>query len=142
MPVIRAVMDTNVLVSAARSRRGASNALLAELRVGRWRIVLSNHLLLEYEEVLKRESGALSQTLADIDGLLDSLCAAAELVHVRSPWRLHLSDPDDEMLVQLAVESGANLITTHNIRDLTPAAGVGVRVLRPLEFLNLIRTSS
>lgn len=141
MPILRAVMDTNVVLSAARSRRGASSALLEELRQGRWRLVLSNTLLLEYEEVLKREAEVLGQTMETIDGFLDALCAVAEQVAVTGAFRLHLADRDDEMLVQLALESGCQLITTHNIRDLSPAAAVGVRVLRPREFLNLIRTN-
>ena len=135
-------MDTNVLLSAARSRNGASSALMAELRLGHWQMVLSNALLLEYEEVLKRDAETLGQTLASVDEFLDALSVAAERVAVRGLWRLHLADPDDEMLVQLAIESDCKMITTHNIRDLAPAATVGVRVLRPREFLNLIRTNS
>jgi predicted nucleic acid-binding protein len=48
-------------------------------------------------------------------------------------------DPDDEPLVQLAVESGALLIVTHNVRDLQPATRLGVEVLQPREFLAKLR---
>ena len=53
---IRAVLDTNVLVAAFRSRRGASFQVFCRLRHGEWTAVLSNHLLYEYEEVLKRNA--------------------------------------------------------------------------------------
>ena len=42
---VRAVMDTNVLVAALRSRHGASFEVLRRLRLGQWTAVLSNHLL-------------------------------------------------------------------------------------------------
>lgn len=56
---MKAVLDTNVLVSALRSRRGASFEIVRRLRLGEWKAVLSNHLLFEYEEVLMREAPVL-----------------------------------------------------------------------------------
>jgi len=56
---MKAVMDTNVLVAALRSRQGASFEILRRLRSGQWTAVLSNHLLFEYEEILKRDADAL-----------------------------------------------------------------------------------
>ena len=50
---LRAVMDTNVLYAAFRSRLGASFELFQRLRHGEWIAVVSNHLIYEYEEVLK-----------------------------------------------------------------------------------------
>ena len=47
---IKIVLDTNVLVAAARSRSGASFALLNTLAEGRWQPCVSTALLLEYEE--------------------------------------------------------------------------------------------
>jgi predicted nucleic acid-binding protein len=40
-------MDTNVLLSAFRSRHGASFEIFRRLRLGEWTIVVSNHLLFE-----------------------------------------------------------------------------------------------
>ena len=50
----RVVLDTHVLVAAARSRQGASFALLQALRADRFRLLASVPLFLEYEAVLKR----------------------------------------------------------------------------------------
>ena len=75
---VRAVLDTNVLVAAFRSRRGASFEVFHRLRHGDWTAVLSNHLLYEYEEVLKRQARALGLGLGDVDELLNAVCARAE----------------------------------------------------------------
>lgn len=72
---MRAVMDTNVIVAAMRSRRGASFEIVRRLRLGEWTTVLSNHLLYEYEEILKRQAPELNLTLEDVDQLLNAICA-------------------------------------------------------------------
>ena len=73
--MLRAVMDTNVLYSAFRSRLGASFAVFVALRHDRWRAVLSNHLLHEYEDLLKARASELNLSVADIDTLLAAICA-------------------------------------------------------------------
>src|SRR5258705_7006670 len=101
--MIRAVMDTNVLIAATRSSRGASFEVLQALRRGAWRCILSNHLLLEYEEQLQEVAGVLGVLAADIDGTLTVICAHAEEQQLRPNWHPVLPhDPDDEPLVQLA----------------------------------------
>jgi predicted nucleic acid-binding protein len=128
-------MDTNVLVAAFRSRNGASFELVRRLRFGRWTAVLSNHLLFEYEEILKREAVTLRLNMSDVDQILNAVSARGEEWTLSHSWHPILSDPDDEPLVQLAAESGCRLITTHNIRHLAPASHLKIEVLKPAEFL-------
>ena len=135
----RAIIDTNVFLSALWSRHGAAFEIFAELRRGRWQIVLSNHLLFEYEEVAKRSAVEMGLTLADIDDALDALCMAAEERQLEPDWIPHLSDPDDEPLLQLAVEGGVPVIVTCNERHLSPARDFGIEVLTPAEFLAKVR---
>jgi putative PIN family toxin of toxin-antitoxin system len=136
---MRAVLDTNVLVAAFRSRRGASYEIFRRLRHGEWTAVLSNHLLYEYEEVLKRFARELGLGLPDVDEILNAVCARAEEWTLPPDWQPVLADPDDEPLVQLAEESGAKLIITHNTVHLQPATGLGIRVLQPRDFLAILR---
>lgn len=139
--LIRGVMDTNVLVAAFRSRRGASFEIFRRLRHGEWVAVLSNHLLYEYEEVLKRNATMLGLSLFDVDAILNAVCARAEEWVLLPDWPPVLSDPDDEPLAQLAEESGAKLIVTHNASHLQPATRRGIQVLPPSEFLAILRTT-
>ena len=66
--MLRAVLDTNVLVAAFRSKTGASFEIFRQLRIGAWTPILSNHLVHEYEEVLKQEPGyvAAQRALAEL----------------------------------------------------------------------------
>ena len=101
--MLRAVMDTNVLDSAFRSRLGYSFDVFVALRRGQWRAVVSNHLVHEYEEILKRHATDLGLSLGEIDALLDALCARAEEWQLALGWLPILPDPDDEPLAQLGL---------------------------------------
>ena len=136
--MIRAVLDTNVLLASLLSRRGAAFEIMERLRRGEWRLVLSNHLLLEYEEVLKRNAAVLGLTLAEVDLYLNSICQAADCFALAAPQPPRLPDPDDEPLLRLAEASGARLITTHNLRHVRAAAAHGITVLPPREFLRML----
>ena len=136
--MIRAVLDTNVLLASLLSRHGASFEILQRLRRGEWRLVLSNHLLLEYEEVLKRNAAAIGLTLAEVDRYLNSICQAADCIALAAPQPPRLPDPDDEPLLRLAEASRSRLITTHNLRHLRPAGEHGITVLPPRDFLRIL----
>ena len=138
---LRAIIDTNVFLSALWSQQGAAFEIFAQLRRGRWQIVLSNHLLFEYEEVGKRTAAEMELTLTDIDNVLDALCAGAEFRQLEPAWIPRLSDPDDEPLLQMAVEAKVPFIVSRNVRHLKPAESCGIKVLTPGQFLAILRTN-
>lgn len=132
------VIDTNVLVAALLSNRGASYRLLRLVGDPRWQINLSVPLVFEYEQTLKRvcTGGALSDV--DIDSVIHFLCASANLRFIFFLWRPLLPDPKDDFLLELAVESRADFLLTFNTRDLMGAERFGIRVISPREFLAII----
>jgi len=133
-------MDTNVLFAGLRSRRGASFHVLDALWQRKWTLVLSNTILTEHEEILKREAETLVLSHEHINKLLDALCVLAERHQTSETWLPVLSDPDDETLVHLAVESKADHLVSHNVRHLEPARKLGVSLLEPRRFLAILRT--
>jgi len=137
--MIRAVMDTNVLVAGLRSPKGASHELLARLRAGDWALVISNTVLGEYHEILHRESESVGLTHREADSYIDGLCELAERYSPATRWQPVANDPDDEAIIQLAREAQVLYLVTHNIRDVSRAAQFGVRVVRPAEFLEILR---
>ncbi len=136
--MLRVVLDTNIIVTALRSSRGASNAVLRELAQGRLRALVTSALFLEYEAVLKRSEQRLVHglDLPSIDRLLAALASASEPVEVSFRWRPQLADANDEMVLEAAVNGRANALVTHNVKDFAKAAPrFGLRVLRPGELL-------
>ena len=139
MRVYQVVLDTNVVVSALRSRTGASHKLLSLVGMSdRFRISLSVPLVLEYEEVLKRQAAALGLTHQEIDDILDYLCSVARRRLIFFLWRPFLTDPKDELVLELAVESDCDLIVTYNQRHFSGIEAFGLQAITPREFLRLI----
>ena len=136
--MLRVALDTDVIVAARRSRTGASNRLLGELRMGRLVAVASVGMMVEYEAVLKRPDmlRAMRASMEDVDGFLDALAVLIVPVTPHFLWRPVLRDPADEMVLDAAVCGGAEAIVTFNGRDFLPGAGrFGVAVLSPAETL-------
>jgi putative PIN family toxin of toxin-antitoxin system len=118
------VLDTNIVVAALRSRKGASFELLRRALSGEVRVGVSVALALEYEDVLKRASmrEASWATAMELESVLDGLLSVAVLaapIHIR--FRPSLGDPDDEMVLDCALKCGARAIVTLNTRDFQPA---------------------
>ena len=134
-------MDTNVLIAAARSRRGASFRLLQLVGDQRWQLNLSPALLFEYEEVARREAANLWLQPERIDDVLDFLCAHANKPRIAYTWRPFLPDPDDDMILELAIAANAQFIVTHNVRDFRGTDQFGVGVLTPSQFLKKLETN-
>lgn len=137
----RVVLDTNVLVAAARSRKGASFALLQALRNGQFIALASVTMLLEYEAALKRPEHLLAgqRTIAMTDAFLDALCLRIEPVHLHYLWRPQTRDPADEMVLETALNGRASVLITLNGKDFTAAEHFRLPVLTPGEFLRQLQ---
>lgn len=134
------VLDTNVFVAAARSRNGASFALLAALRLNRFRLLVSVPLFLEYEAVLKRpeQLSAGQRNPAMVDAFLDALAMRAVPVHMFYLWRPQLRDAADEMVLETALNGRADALVTFNVNDFDAAAKFALPVHTPAAFLQLL----
>ena len=104
---MRIVVDTSVLVSAARSRQGASFALIGSLPDPRFEIALSVALYTEWPAVLTRPAHLPPGLRAeDVLDYLRYLTSIAHLQDVYYLWRPFLHDPGDDMVLECAVASG------------------------------------
>jgi putative PIN family toxin of toxin-antitoxin system len=139
---MRIVLDTSVVVAGLRSQLGAGNSVL---RLGaRRRLVLlaSPPLFLEYEEVLMRPEHRLAHGLSPeaIDELLAELAALIEPVEVHFQWRPQTPDPNDEMVLETAINGGASAVVTYNVADFAAAAKrFKIAVLNPGDLLKKVR---
>jgi putative PIN family toxin of toxin-antitoxin system len=132
------VLDTNVVIAAQRSQRGASARLLSLLGTGAFDLHLSVPLVLEYESVLMRQRAELGLTYTDVADLLDALCALGVAHRIYYRWRPFLRDAGDEHVLELAVAARCGFIVTHNRRDFAGAERFGVNVVGPGAFLHHI----
>ncbi len=136
--MLRAVLDTNVLVSAAVSGRGASRRALTLLGDGRFEVALSAAMVLEYEEVLLRLAGPATWSPVAVAVVLNFICQIGIPHHPHARLRPFLRDPADEFVLELAVVSSADYLVTSNLRDFAGSESLGVRVVTPGRFLALL----
>jgi putative PIN family toxin of toxin-antitoxin system len=141
MKIFKVVIDTNVIFSGLFSSRGKSYKLLQLLGNKNIEISISIALLLEYEEILKRNLKKLGFSKTDIEDFLDYICNIANKRNIYFLWRPFLKDIKDDMVLELAVESESDFIVTHNIKDFTRAKEFGIKAITPNEFLKIMEKS-
>ncbi len=129
------VIDTNILVAALKSRRGASYKLVSLLPSDKLSIVVSVPLVLEYEDVLKRVELPAAITNEDIGVFIDFLCKISRHQDIYFLWRPFLPDPFDDHILEVAVASQCDVIVTYNKRNFQGADKFGLRVLDSRELL-------
>lgn len=127
----RIVLDTNVLYAGLYSASGKSYQLLKAIGGGRVRLALSTPLLFEYEDVLKRNQAVLNLSNAEVDIVLDNLCARADFQAVYFLWRPCLPDANDDMVLELAVAAQVPRIVSFNAKDFRPSSRFGIEVVAP-----------
>jgi putative PIN family toxin of toxin-antitoxin system len=138
--MMQIVLDTNVLVSALLSQRGASYQILRLIRQGVLVLHLSVPLVCEYEDVLKRNNARYALSLSDeeIDELLDILCFLGVQHPIWYLWRPLLNDTKDDFVAELAITARVDCIVTHNSKDFKKIAPFNILILTPKELLEKI----
>lgn len=138
MTLVEVVFDTNILVSALRSKNRASYKLLSMIGDDLFKLNISVAHILEYEQAAKAlcRKGGLSAK--DIDDILDYICRVSRHRQIFYLWRPFLSDAKDDMVLELAVSSQCDYLITYNQSDFRGAEKFGVKVIPPQEFLKQI----
>ena len=139
---MRLVLDTNVLVASFRSDLGAPRRLLLACLNRAVELLASVPVIIEYEAVLTRPEQLAAGGLGvrQVNDVLDALVHVAVPVHLSFLWRPQLKDPADEMVLETAVNGGADWLVTFNERHLAEAAReFEIRVGRPAEAWKEIR---
>lgn len=134
----RIVVDTNVIVSAMRSKLGTSYALVMLFGTEKFTSCISVPLFIEYEKQLFDKKHKLPFKNSEITEVLDYICNISEHTRIYYLWRPCLKDPKDDMLLELAVASNSDFIVTFNVKDFVGAENFGVKAVTPKEFLEKI----
>ena len=139
---MRIVLDTNILVSALRSRLGASFALISLVPREEYELALSVPLYVEYKDVILREGKIPGYSDEEKLKFLRYLCSKSHHQDIFYLWRPFLKDIKDDMILELAVASESKYIVSHNVRDFRGSEKFGIEVLKPQEILKILESKT
>ena len=115
---MRVVLDTNILVAATRSSRGAAYAIVSQLPSPKFEIALTIPLYVEYQDALTRPEIMKEQyTVDEAIQFTRYLSRIAHKQKIYFLWRPWLRDPKDDMVLEAALASKSRYIVTHNLKD-------------------------
>ena len=141
---MKIVIDTNVFLSSLFSQNGASHKLVLWI-VNQYKQnhkkynVISNTLLTEYEDVLTRDKNIekfKNFSISEVKEFIDGICLISNHQKINFLWRPFLRDSNDDMVLEVAFNSKADYIVTHNIKDFKGVEdNFNIEVITPKEFL-------
>jgi putative PIN family toxin of toxin-antitoxin system len=134
----RVVLDTNVVVSAVLDQRslGRPSLCVRLVLAGRLKLIVSDELLAEYQEVLTRPEFDLDPK--QVREFLSKLAAGAESVRPDDLPEDAVKDPRDLSVLATATAGAADYLVTGNRKDF-PATYRDIVILKPAEFLEAVR---
>ncbi|MGH2532182.1 MAG: putative toxin-antitoxin system toxin component, PIN family [Thermomicrobiales bacterium] len=141
----RAVVDTNVWVSALLNPAGFPAPILEAFVAGEFVVVTNELLFAELADVLRRPRIARRYGVseADVAALVAFLRGHATLVEIRGDITL-CRDPDDDVVIETALRGGVDALVTRD-EDLSRAPDLeaairhlGVEVLTVQRFIDLL----
>jgi putative PIN family toxin of toxin-antitoxin system len=139
---VKVVLDTSALISAIRSGAGAAAEIVRLVALGKLTLLLDFKLVCEYREVALRPQhiAASGKTKEDAEAVIALLEAIATPVLVTFKERPLSLDPNDDMVLDVAINGDADAIVTNNMKDIAPVAErFGIQAQTPREFLIAIR---
>ena len=137
--MIKVVLDTNVLISGLLWE-GLPNNLLAMVKQGKLELCTSTEIIEELEGVLKREKfkPRIEELGTNVNELVSSIMILASFYQVETYPNVINEDPDDNMFLACALNSGANYVISGDRHLLSLGRYKHIKILSPSDFLDEI----
>jgi len=135
---MRVVLDTNVFISSFFG--GNPRAVIDLWKTGRLTLCLSQDILDEYIEVLRRLG---LDSAPELDELLTFFATGAHILFTtRTPDVRVVADPDDDCFIACALALKAAYVVTGDKALLDVGHYEGIEVVTPRAFLDIMRDSA
>jgi len=141
VPVLKAVIDTSVMVSVAFPKGELAGALRNMIADGAFTLVTSREIMAELYRVLHypRILKQFNASKDDIDEFIGMIMEHALLTKAKYDLRKITPDPSDDMFLACAMEAKADFIVSRDphLRNLKQFQGI--RIIDVKEFLEKVR---
>lgn len=137
-PLLRAVVDTNVFVSAFLHPGRPLFQIVRQAAERRYQLLISPAIVRELGRVLEEEFGIEERVKIR---RLKTLTHAAEIVTPSLMLDVIKEDPPDNRILECAIEGKADLIVSGNLHLLRLKSYQGIPIVRPIDFLRTLGAS-
>jgi putative PIN family toxin of toxin-antitoxin system len=128
------ILDTNILVSSLIQKNYPYHIIYDLFIEDKFSLCISEKLLQEYYEVLKRQKfSQYYDFYARAESLLGNIVTKAKIFTPQTSINL-ISDISDNILLELAEESFADFIITGNTNDFTFPQYKNTKIVTPKEY--------
>jgi putative PIN family toxin of toxin-antitoxin system len=138
--MLRVVFDVNVLVSSLITK-GKPRKLLLKAMKQRFKLILSKEIISEFVEVMSREKFSKYVSEEDLKIFLQAIYKTAEIVKIRSKFKIVKEDPEDDIVLRTAYDSKAHYIVSGDKHLLSLQEFKGIRIVSVNEMLEVLQSS-
>lgn len=138
---MRVVLDTNIVISRYLSPSGPPAHIFQYWEQGAFTLLVSEPILLEYDKVFSYPhiNNKLRLSAEEIAKITEGFATFGELVAPKQRLRVVEADPDDDMLIECAVEGKADYLVSGNKKHLTEMKEYqGIQILTPAQFVLIL----
>ena len=136
--MLKVVLDTNILISAILFG-GKPRQILEKAIRGEIRLCISEPILDELKGVLQRSKFDYSPEMIQV--ILKELMGVSDFVNASKTIDVVLEDPEDNRILECAVEAEANYIITGDFHLLKLSRYRNIEVVNPGAFLERLSSA-
>ncbi len=142
--MIRAVLDTNVFVSAVINPKGVPARILNAWRDDQFQLLMSEPILNEIAAVLRYPKTRRRHQWSEqqIDTFLEDLAHLAIILSPKQPVTVVVEDPPDNRYLECAAEGQAECLVSGDQHLLKVKTWQGISILTPAGFLALLQSQA
>ena len=124
-------MDTNFLISATQWDYSVAHKLLKKFILSDAEIFTTQDILDETAEVLERD---FEYSKGDAENIIEKILLFAKLIKTKQKIDVVKDDPDDNKVIECAIESSSDYIITYDKHLLKLKDYKGIKIITPEEF--------
>ena len=129
---MRVTVDTNFLISATQWDYSVAHKLLKKFILSDAKIFTTQDILDETAEVLERD---FKYSKSEAKNIIEKILLFADLIEPKQKVDVIKDDPDDNKVIECAIESSSNYIVTYDKHLLKLKEYKGIKIVKPEEIL-------
>lgn len=137
--MVKVVLDTNVIISAALSSDGNPGIIFEMLISGMIKNFTTQEIIDEVREVLERPRISELLLLKDKEFILSTYETLSEKIEPSITLNLVQSDPDDNKFIDCAVNAAVNYLISGDSHLLKLNDVQGIKIVSPTEFIQVMQ---